>query len=395
MLGGACRGVISSATYQEFAMRVLMTTDCVGGVWTYALELCRALGEHDVEVVLATMGPPPSEEQRRAAARRDNVHLVESVYNLEWMDEPWSDVRDAGRWLLELERRFGPNVVHLNGYAHGDLPWEAPVVVAAHSCVLSWWEAVKGEPAPPRWGRYREVIGAGLRAAQLVVAPTQAMLAEVERLYGPLRQARVIHNGRDPRRFYARDKEEFILAAGRLWDEAKNVAALDAVAGALPWPVCVAGADGVTGENGNGHRRHVLPLGRLESRALADWFSRAAIYALPARYEPFGLSALEAAMSGCALVLGDIPSLREVWDDAAVYVSPADHDALRKALCELVEDEALRRRKAAAAQARAGRFSARQMGDAYFMAYSQLVRPTSRVLVDLPEPMSMTGINGS
>ncbi len=32
---------------------------------------------------------------------------------------------------------------------------------------------------------------------------------------------------------------------------------------------------------------------------------------LPARYEPFGLSVLEAALSGCALVLGDIPSLRE------------------------------------------------------------------------------------
>ena len=41
--------------------------------------------------------------------------------------------------------------------------------------------------------------------------------------------------------------------------------------------------------------------------------ARASIYALPARYEPFGLSILEAALSGAALVLGDIPSLREVW----------------------------------------------------------------------------------
>ena len=63
-------------------------------------------------------------------------------------------------------------------------------------------------------------------------------------------------------------------------------------------------------------------------RAIADWYARASIYALPARYEPFGLSALEAALSGCALVLGDIPSLREVWGDAALFVAPDDTDAL-------------------------------------------------------------------
>ena len=54
---------------------------------------------------------------------------------------------------------------------------------------------------------------------------------------------------------------------------------------------------------------------------------RAAIYALPARYEPFGLSILEAALSGCALVIGDIPSLREIWADAALFVPSDGHDA--------------------------------------------------------------------
>ena len=67
--------------------------------------------------------------------------------------------------------------------------------------------------------------------------------------------------------------------------------------------------------------------------ALARKMAEASIYALPARYEPFGLSALEAALSGCALVLGDIPSLREIWGPAAIYV-PADDKvgALRAAL---------------------------------------------------------------
>ena len=35
-----------------------MTTDTVGGVWTYALELADALAERDVEVTLAVQGDP-------------------------------------------------------------------------------------------------------------------------------------------------------------------------------------------------------------------------------------------------------------------------------------------------------------------------------------------------
>ena len=54
-------------------------------------------------------------------------------------------------------------------------------------------------------------------------------------------------------------------------------------------------------------------LGKLPAAEMKLWFAHAAIYCLPARYEPFGLSVLEAGLSGCALVLGDIPSLREIW----------------------------------------------------------------------------------
>ena len=86
---------------------------------------------------------------------------------------------------------------------------------------------------------------------------------------------------------------------------------------------------------------HVRLLGCLAPAQVAEHLARAAIYCLPARYEPFGLSALEAGMSGCALVLGDIPSLREVWGDAALFVPPDDPDALRVALCRLIENASL------------------------------------------------------
>ncbi|HLL91106.1 MAG TPA: glycosyltransferase family 4 protein [Tepidisphaeraceae bacterium] len=358
-------------------LKVLMTADTVGGVWTYSLELARALAPHGAHVLLAAMGRPMSAEQRREADAVGNLTVHDSSYKLEWMDDPWDDVAAAGGWLLTLDRQFAPDVVHLNGYTHGGLPFAAPKLVVAHSCVLSWWRAVKGYDAPAsQWDRYRDAVAAGVAAADLLVAPTRAMLAAIDDCYGvaPAR-AEVIYNARDVRAFPPGPKEPFVLSAGRMWDEAKNVAALNQVAGGVPWPIYVAGeADAPPGGGGRAGSGTVRPLGMLPPRDLATWLGRASIYALPARYEPFGLSILEAALAGCAPVIGDIPSLREVWADAAVFVPPDDHAALRAAIADLIADPAKRARVAARARVRAMQYTPRRMAEAYLAAYRSLVR---------------------
>ena len=356
-------------------MKVLMTTDTIGGVWTYALELARGLERHGVTVAVATMGALPSPEQRREAAGVPGLDLHESGFKLEWMEDPWSDVAAAGDWLLEIEARLRPDVVHLNGYAHGALPWKAPTVVVGHSCVLSWWEAVKGEAAPATWHRYRTQVTHGLRATSLAVAPTRAMLDALDRYYGPLDHTRVIPNGREAAPFLPGRKEPVVLAAGRIWDDAKNVTALAAVAPRLSWPVLVAGEE----NRPDGRRARpesVRYLGRQSPAALGEWMARAAIYALPARYEPFGLSVLEAALAGCALVLGDIPSLREVWGDAALFVPPEDTDVLERVLRELIEDGERRQTMAERARERALMYTAERMVGGYLAAYGELAAPT-------------------
>jgi glycosyltransferase involved in cell wall biosynthesis len=110
-------------------------------------------------------------------------------------------------------------------------------------------------------------------------------------------------------------------------------------------------------------------VGRLSSNDLAAWYARAAIYALPACYEPFWLSALEAALSGCALVLGDIPSLREVWADAAVFVPPNEPKRLESALRELIETPSLRERMAELARSRARNYTPVRMASEYMASY--------------------------
>ena len=363
--------------------KVLMTADTVGGVWTYALDLSRALSERGIEVALATMGEPLSEAQRETVERIPRLRLFESTFRLEWMEEPWRDVQKASEWLLRLESRICPDVVHLNGYAHAALPWRAPKLVVAHSCVLSWWAAVKGEPAPESWDRYRTAVRAGLAAADLVVAPSSAMLTALGEHYGPLPHSRVIENGRDGRLFPASHapKEEMVFAAGRLWDEAKNLAALERVAPEIPWPIYVAGDSQHPG-GGEIRPHNTRLLGRLSPRALAAWLGRAAIYALPARYEPFGLSALEAALAGCVLVLGDIPSLREIWRNRAVFVPPDDPAALRTALLSLIENPDRRNALAAGARARGLELTPERMLDGYLAAYGELLAARQEIEAD-------------
>ena len=367
------------STNHPLPRKVLMTADTVGGVWTYAVELARGLAERGVEVALATMGAPLNDFQREKADRIPRLKVFESTFKPEWMEDSWRDVEKAGDWLLGLEERVRPDLIHLNGYAHGSLPWSAPMVMVGHSCVLSWWKAVKGEAAPEDWDRYAQEVTAGLGAADLVIAPSEAMLGSITEHYGALRHTRVILNGRDSRAFRPTAKEPIVFAAGRLWDEAKNLEALDRVAPNLPWDIFVAG-ENIHPDGGEIRPHQTRLLGNLSQRALAAWLGRASIYCLPARYEPFGLSALEAALSGCALVLGDIPSLREIWRHRAVFVAPDDPEALENALKRLIDDPDRRASLAAGGRARALQLTHEKMLDSYLAAYGKVLADRAAAL---------------
>jgi glycogen(starch) synthase len=352
--------------------RVLMTTDAMGGVWTYTVELARCLTAHGIEIAVATMGAPPSRDQSAELAQIPRTFLFKSDFKLEWMDNPWSDVERAGAWLLNIEDSFHPDIVHLNGYVHATLPWRVPVVVIAHSCVLSWWKAVRGVEAPSEWDMYRRLVRLGILAADAVVAPSHAMLEEIHRWYGSPRHEAVIPNGRDPHLFRPSEKHAYVFSVGRLWDDAKNISALDAIAGELEWPVFIAG-DHVSPNGGILQLSNSTPLGRLSPTHLRKWLGAAPICVLPARYEPFGLCELEAALSGCALVLGDIESLRETWHDTALFVSPEDHIGLRNVLNHLIRNPKLLNNLAQRAYDRALGFDSDRMTDAYLETYCSLI----------------------
>jgi glycogen(starch) synthase len=352
--------------------RVLMTADTVGGVWNWALTLARGLAGRGVEVMLATLGGMPEDAQREEAALISGLTLRTSGYKLEWMEDPWRDVAESAAWLARLEHEFAPDLVHLNTFGHAEVQWSAPVVMTAHSCVVSWWRAVKGTPLPPEWSCYRAQVRRALEAADLVTAPSRSMRDTLAANYGDcLPECRAIYNAAGGA-FFELPKQPFVLTAGRLWDEAKNAAAMARIAGQLPWPVYLAGEYREPMAN-------CRMLGRLSSESLRQWYAPASIYALPARYEPFGLSPLEAALSGCALVLGNIESLREVWGDSAVFVDPDDDTSLLAAIEDLITRPEYRAQMAHRARERAQAFTPDRMTEAYLDAYGAATANSRRL----------------
>ena len=345
-----------------------MTTDAVGGVWDFSLQLAESLLDYGLEVALVTMGPLPSKAQKKEVERVPNITLYESAYRLEWMEDAWEDIARAGKWLLDLEQQLQPDIVHLNGYVHGSLNWGTPVCIVGHSCVLSWWKAVHHEPAPQSWSKYRLAVQKGVESCDFLVAPSFSMLKMLGRCYGRARASSVIHNGRSTTRFRPGVKEPIIFSAGRMWDAAKNIDAIIRCARDLPWQCVIAG---------EGSREIALPanltsLGQVSSDQIAQEMARASIFCSPARYEPFGLSVLEAALAGCALILGDIDSFRELWNGAALFVPPDDEAGLKRALNGLINNDHLRDQLARAARERAQKYSLEEMVSAYLNLYKRL-----------------------
>lgn len=365
---------------------LLMTTDTVGGVWHYSLDLIRELAPYGIRVKLFAQGGPLDAGQRAAVAALDNCDLHETQHKLEWMDGAWPDVDAAGEELQTLAQWLRPDLIHFNEYSHAARRWECPTLVVGHSCVYSWFDAVKATAPGGDWGEYWRRVRAGLGGTTAIMAPSQAMAGALEKHYGPTAGVTVVHNGRDARDYHPGEKQPYVLGAGRLWDDAKNVRTLALAAPALEWPVRLAGCNRHPQTGQGTALESVELLGELDRDDLTRQMAHASIFAAPARYEPFGLTILEAALCGCALVLGDIPSLRELWGDAALFVRPDDAGALTAAINQFILFPELRTLYGSKARRRARRYNSRRQVRCYLAAYRQLLASAPESGTPRPAP---------
>ena len=351
-------------------LRLLLTTDAVGGVWTYSLELAAALAEQaDALVFLAVLGPGPDAGQLSRAAAIPGLQLVETGLPLDWTAEDEATLRTTAEALAELARLAAADLTQLHAPALAIADYPSPVVTVAHSCVATWWAAMREGPLPDDFAWRTALAREGLQRSDLVVAPSRAFAAAVRQAYGLTQAPIAVPNGRSPRPTPGRDGRTFAFTAGRLWDEGKNIAAFDGAAALSAVPFRAAGS--LRGPNGaEAQLAAAEPLGLIGEEQLTALFAERPIFVSPSRYEPFGLSVLEAAQAGCALVLSSIPTFRELWADAALFAdSPQE---IAAAVDRLAADPAERRRLAEAASDRAARFTPEATAGAMLDLYRDL-----------------------
>jgi glycogen synthase len=372
--------------------RLLLTADVVGGVWDFVLALARELHtRRAADVTILALGEPAPAQTEQALGAGARL-LVEAV-KLEWMNDCQDDVLRTRELISRHVHDVQPDVLHANQFAAACADVDVPVVLTLHSDVLSWrrWTLGQSE-TPPEWSAYESLAGEALTHADRLVAVSAFLAEEVRALYGCRRDIRVIHNGwsppepaaantieRAPTRtrtpLPAGQRARSTLTGGRAWDAAKNVPlVVEAAEGWNPGPVYFAGQQ-VNPESGG---RCAVPsamqtLGFLSPAALADTMRATRIYLSAARYDPFGLLPLQAACNGCALLLSDIPSYRELWEGAAVFFRSDDAMELRQQWSRLLDQPDLARHLATRARQRAvERYSLARMADSYAELYGSL-----------------------
>lgn len=359
-------------------MHVLITSDTVGGVWTYTQELVTGLAKAGHRVTLVSFGKLPLPHQTTWMRTLPGLDYRPTEYRLEWMEIADRDIEESRRYLEMLVAEVRPDVLQLSQYCYGDIACDQPKIVVAHSDIVSWWVAVHGqEPEDTPWmHHYREQVTHGLRAADLVVAPSQWMLNAIAEYYIQPQHRLVIHNGRTPALFdQEQSKEQFTLSVGRVWDAAKQVSLL--LTTELSGEVRIVGWQQEPGRNSTNDlpqsKGNVKFLGPKSQDELRKLYAQASLYAATSRYEPFGLAPLEAAFSRCALVMNDNSVFHELWGDSALYFQKDNPDDLARVIESVQHNDALRREYANRSYCRAlERFTAERMIAQYESAYQQL-----------------------
>ena len=367
----------------EGSVRILVTTDTFSGVWTYTRELVSGLVTQGARVVLVSFGEIPLPHQTSWMQGLHGLEYHPTAFRLDWMQEGEHDFHAAQDYLCSVIHDTRPDLLHLNQLSFGALAVETPRLVIAHGDIITWWLSVHGrEPASSAWlDWYRETIIRGLERAEAVVTTSRWMEEMLRLAYGDGFETCVVLPGRNPIYFNPFvTKEESVLAIGRLWDTGKQVALLTQHSHGMP--VCIVGADHTippppvpiradvrvsTGEH------EISVKGAQTESQLRTLYSKSTIFAATSRYEPVGLTSIEAAFSRCALVANDTPVYRELWGDAALYFERNNADSLTETLAQLHEDREMARLYGTRAYNRAReRFSARRMVDDYLRLYRQL-----------------------
>ncbi len=203
----------------------------------------------------------------------------------------------------------------------------------------------------------RERLDRTLFEADLLLTPSEAVRQEMIGIGVAPDRVRAIHHGtglvaEEAGTLPPRTPARYALHVGTV-EPRKNVSTLLAAWRLLrlradPPPLVLCGGFGWKAEEVRREMAEaeaegwLIHLGYVGASELAALYRGAELVALPSFYEGFGLPAIEALRAGAPLVASDLPVLREVAGDAALYAPPDRPDLWAERIGDLLADAGLR-----------------------------------------------------
>lgn len=90
------------------------------------------------------------------------------------------------------------------------------------------------------------------------------------------------------------------------------------------------------------HKKDIVMPGYIKENDLPHLYAKAKVFFFPSLYEGFGIPVLEAMAVGTPVITSNIPTIREIAGEAAIFIEPQDIDQMAKELDNLINDEKLR-----------------------------------------------------
>jgi glycosyltransferase involved in cell wall biosynthesis len=215
---------------------------------------------------------------------------------------------------------------------------------------------------------WRFLLWAAAHRSYKLIAVSEATRADLLRYYRflneriPQERIAVIAHGVEPAFFHLdrSETESYLLCVSTLHPH-KNLTRLIRAYGRKQRDFRLILA-GMRGFHVGAIERLIEEMGLRDLVRITGWVSRAELYSLYARakafvypslFEGFGMPVLEAMAAGIPVACSDIPPLREVTGDAALFFDPLDEDDIASAIERIMSDGSSRERLATAGRERA------------------------------------------